>query len=259
MKKLYFSAAILVGTLFSAQSVFFNEINTLKPASSRINEFVEIAGTTGTNIGGYKILVYSSTGTVLDLFTIPVGTVFSNTGSGMGVYANDYAVDVLPDTLGAVALVDASGNVVQFLSWGGTVTAVEGKATGQTSTNIGVTESSYQGRTMSLVGNGRVYTDFTWKGDATSTENAQNEGQQLLKVKDAQTLRNVFVKNTLVTDSITFGVKSDVKIVNMAGQVVKSFRSEKNTATSVSSLPTGVYVVTGDVNGEPVSVKITKK
>ena len=41
-----------------------------------------------------------------------------------------------------VALVDAAGNVVEFLSYEGTMTALGGPADGRTSTDIGVAEPS---------------------------------------------------------------------------------------------------------------------
>jgi hypothetical protein len=67
------------------------------------------------------------------------------------------------------------------------------------------------------------------------------------------------VKNTKVTNEITFGEKANVKIYNLSGSLVKSVSVEKNTSLNVSSLPKGIYVVTGEVNGQSVSQKIVKQ
>ena len=67
------------------------------------------------------------------------------------------------------------------------------------------------------------------------------------------------VKNTKVTNEITFGEKANVKIYNVSGSLVKSASVEKNTSLNVSSLPKGIYVVTGEVNGQSVSQKIVKE
>ena len=67
------------------------------------------------------------------------------------------------------------------------------------------------------------------------------------------------VKNTVVKDVLNFGAKANVQFVNMNGQVVKSVSVENGTSLDVSSLPKGVYVVTGEVNGQSVSQKIVKQ
>ena len=67
------------------------------------------------------------------------------------------------------------------------------------------------------------------------------------------------VKNTKVTNEINFGEKANVKIYNVSGSLVKSASVEKNTSLNVSSLPKGIYVVTGEVNGQSVSQKIIKE
>ncbi len=68
------------------------------------------------------------------------------------------------------------------------------------------------------------------------------------------------VKNTSVSNELIFGAKSDdVKVLNLNGQVVKSLSAVENGRVNVSSLPKGVYIVTGTVNGKAVSQKIIKK
>ena len=80
-----------------------------------------------------------------------------------------------------------------------------------------------------------------------------------LNVNDINKLKNNFVRNTKVNNEISFGEKANVKIYNASGSLVKSASVEKNTSLNVSSLPKGIYVVTGEVNGQSVSQKIVKE
>ena len=68
------------------------------------------------------------------------------------------------------------------------------------------------------------------------------------------------VSNTIVSDVISIAADSkNLQIVNANGQVVKSASVQKDSKLNVSSLPKGVYIVTGEVNGQLVSQKIVKK
>ena len=80
-----------------------------------------------------------------------------------------------------------------------------------------------------------------------------------LAVIDTNKSKTNLVRNTKVTNEISFGEKANVKIYNVSGSLVKSASVEKNTSLNVSSLPKGVYVVTGEVNGQSVSQKIVKE
>ena len=66
------------------------------------------------------------------------------------------------------------------------------------------------------------------------------------------------VKNTNVNNTMVFGTKANVQIVNANGQVVKTAAVSENTSLDVSSLAKGMYIVTAEVNGQKVSQKIIK-
>ena len=83
--------------------------------------------------------------------------------------------------------------------------------------------------------------------------------QSFIELDDINKLKNNFVRNTKVNNEISFGEKANVKIYNVSGSLVKSASVEKNTSLNVSSLPKGIYVVTGEVNGQSVSQKIVKE
>lgn len=81
----------------------------------------------------------------------------------------------------------------------------------------------------------------------------------VLGVTDLSNIQNNFVKNTSVTNEINFGAKADVKIFSMNGQVVKSASVSENKNLEVADLAPGMYIVTGMIDGQPVSTKIVKK
>ena len=78
-----------------------------------------------------------------------------------------------------IALVNPSGQVVQFISYEGQIKASNGPAAGLTSTNLPVSEtgSDPAGRSLQLGGTGSSYANFTWRSPATATFGACNNGQ----------------------------------------------------------------------------------
>ena len=126
-------------------------ISELAYKSGDSTDFVEIVAPAGTDLSGYSIYVYAPDGTV-EQGPVSLGSVTS-TIAGKDVYTVD---DTTAGFTGmqsttAVALVDDSGNVVQFLSYEettngpnpgpNTVTATEGPASGTTSSNAGTSKA----------------------------------------------------------------------------------------------------------------------
>ena len=95
--------------------------------------------------------------------------------------------------------------------------------------------------------------------NALYVDDIQTDVTPTLAVIDTNKSKTNLVRNTKVTNEISFGEKANVKIYNVSGSLVKSASVEKNTSLNVSSLPKGVYVVTGEVNGQSVSQKIVKE
>lgn len=109
------------------------------------DDFIEVAVAAGTDLSGYTLIIYSSNGTITPgddgaaIFSL--GSVQS-TNVGKDVYLVDPGEDMLSGSH-AIALVDDSGTVLQFISFNGnTVSATEGAASGQTSTNVGSASGS---------------------------------------------------------------------------------------------------------------------
>ena len=134
--------AVYSGSHLSAVSlpaVRFSEIH-YDNVGTDAGEAIEISGPAGTDVGGWQILLYNGNGgAVYDTKTL-AGTIPATCGS-RGVIVTNYPSNGIqngsPD---GMALVDASGAVVEFLSYEGPMTAVGGAASGLTSHDIGATE-----------------------------------------------------------------------------------------------------------------------
>ena len=121
----------------AASTVFINELHYDNDGADA-GEFVEVAGPAGTDLAGWSIVLYNGNGGA-PYATISLGGTLTDAGEGYGVLSVAQAgiQNGSPDGL---ALVDAGGGVVQFLSYEGSFAAVGGPADGLDSTDIGVSE-----------------------------------------------------------------------------------------------------------------------
>ena len=153
--------------------VFINEIH-YDNAGSDIGEFIEIANLDGIDLTGWTIVLYNG-GNGLAYGT----TALAGADAFLSVsYPSNGIQNGSPD---AIALVDAGNTVVQFLSYEGVMTALDGPAAGLESTDIGVSETGSDpvGTSLQLTGEGATYGDFAWTSPATSTQGAANTGQAI--------------------------------------------------------------------------------
>ena len=128
-------------------------------------EFIEIAVPAGTDVSGYSVYLYDSSGSIVESYSL--GTV-QNTIAGKDIYVIDNGTPGF-NTMGGsgeiwaddgLALVDDSGTVLQFLSHEGyTVTATEGPADGMTSTEVGTVVN--MGDSLETNDGGATYTPIT--------------------------------------------------------------------------------------------------
>ncbi|MGV6486885.1 endonuclease [Stenotrophomonas bentonitica] len=168
----------------SAQAdVFINELHydDSTPAGD-VGEAIEVVATGGEDLSTYRLYLYNgstpSAATVYANNAVPAGTA---AGCGKASIATvTYPTNGLQNGANdGIALVDASGKVIQFISYEGTITASGGPAAGLTSQNIPVSESNgtAPGTSLQLTGSGSQYTHFTWAGSAAQTFGACNTGQ----------------------------------------------------------------------------------
>ena len=141
-------------------------------------EFIEIAAAAGTNLAGWTIVLYNgANGTVYN--TRSLSGIVPNQQNGFGTISFAYPVDGIqngaPD---GIALVDALGNVVEFISYEGSFVAVGGAAAGMTSTPVGVLENgSATGTSIGRTGTGDEASDFAWALISDDTPGGVNVGQ----------------------------------------------------------------------------------
>ena len=140
----------------------------------------------------------------------------------------------------------SSTNVLDFVGWG-TSTIYEGTGAAPALSTI-----------LSAQRKGLVDTNDNAADFEAKTPTPENKITSL-STGDIAKLKFNLVRNTKVTNEINFGEKANVKIYSVTGELVKSASVEKNTSLNVSSLPKGIYVVTGEVNGQSVSQKIVKQ
>lgn len=163
--------------------VFINELHydDSTPAGD-VGEAIEVVATGGEDLSTYRLYLYNgstpSAATVYANNAVPAGTA---AGCGKASIATvTYPTNGLQNGANdGIALVDASGKVIQFISYEGTITASGGPAAGLTSQNIPVSESNSTapGTSLQLTGSGSQYTHFTWAGSAAQTFGACNTGQ----------------------------------------------------------------------------------
>lgn len=142
-------------------------------------EFIEVAGPAGTDLSAYSLVLYNgSNGLVYD--TDVLAGVIDDEMNGIGAVHLDYPVNGIqngsPD---GIALVKNGSDVLYFLSYEGTFSAVDGPAAGMMSVDVGVSEGGATpvGASLALLGMGNQYADFSWVAVAAGSPGTLNINQ----------------------------------------------------------------------------------
>ena len=151
-----------------------------------MSESVEVAYVTGTSLTGYRLLFYDGAdGSVYK--TTDLGTALSvsnddNSGFSFSTYQVFSFQSQVQNGPDAIALVNNFDEVLDFISYGGEVTATSGPAAGLTAKPMGVAEASNSGPqdTLQLSGTGFQASDFTWQPPQLATPASRNTGQVFL-------------------------------------------------------------------------------
>src|SRR5262245_45956893 len=140
-------------------------------AGTDAGEAIEVSGPAGMDVTGRTVVLYNGNGGA-SYDTKTLTGAFPATCGTRGVMVINYAVNGIqngsPD---GMALVDAGGAVVEFLSYEGVFAATNGAANGQTSVDIGATEAGNEPTGQSLQRNGAG----TWSGPIAATFGACND------------------------------------------------------------------------------------
>lgn len=155
-----------------ADTIFISEIH-YDNVSDDAGEAFEVFGPGGTDLSDWSVILYNGSSTQLKPYeTVDISSTIPGGGFGTGYGVVSFAASGMqngaPDGL---ALVDPAQNVVQFLSYEGSFTAVEGPASGMTSTDIGVSESGSTaiGASLALEGSGNCYGGYVWTVQAVAS------------------------------------------------------------------------------------------
>jgi len=151
-------------------SVWINEIHYDNEGADQ-GEFAEVAGPPGTDLSGWLLIGYNgATGSVYR--TVQLSGTIPNQGGAVGALAFDFP-GLQNGERDAIALVNESGAVVEFLSYEGSLTAGNGPAQGISASDIGVEESNSTpaGHSLQRVGSGE---DSSWRAAAPNTRGGPN-------------------------------------------------------------------------------------
>lgn len=146
-------------------------------AGTDVGEFVEVAGAAGLDLSGWTLVAYNGNGAVVyDTVTLS-GSIPDQQGC-FGTKSFDL-VGLQNGSPDGVALVDAGGAVIEFLSYEGSFTAVNGPAAGMLSVDIGVSElgTTPIGQSLQRQGSGDKSGFFVFAGPLTATRDAPNSLQ----------------------------------------------------------------------------------
>ena len=171
-------------------NVFINEIHYDNYGIDQ-NEFIEIAGVAGLNLVGWSLHFYNgSNGKKYnkEYYTF-TDWLLKDSSDGFG-FASVYISGIQNGAPDGVVLADDLDNIIQFLSYEGSFTASSGIATGLTSTDIGVWETSDTpvDFSLQLIGAGQQYSDFAWASPQQSTFGGVNI-QQSFAVNESYTVQ----------------------------------------------------------------------
>lgn len=164
--------------------VFINEVHyDDATASGDVGERVEIVATAGESLSGYRIPLYNgatpSAAVAYDNDAVPTGSLVACGGATVRIATLSYPTNGIqngaPD---GIALANASGALVQFISYEGGMTGSGGPAAGRNATDIGVSETAgtAAGTSLQLGGTGSRST-MTWRTSQAQTFGACNVGQ----------------------------------------------------------------------------------
>ncbi|WP_457610065.1 T9SS type A sorting domain-containing protein [Lutibacter sp.] len=258
MKENYFFLVMFLMTTFCyTQTIFINEIH-YDNTGADVDEGVEIAGPSGTDLSGYKVHLYNGSDSIEYATAITLSGIIPNQQNNRGTlwFSQSGMQNGAPDGL---ALVDNLGVVIQFLSYEGVITAIDGPAIGLTSEDIGVNEPGAVGESLQLVGTGNVYTDFTWVGPTTASPGALNSNQTLSVVKNK--IEGFVLFPNPVTEGKLYMISSNnvtkqVQIYTMLGQQVYLSSVQINEVIDVSSLKKGIYMLHIEEEGKIATRKL---
>ena len=193
-----FTSPLIVGCLLMvcfaaechAELVWVNEFH-YDNIGGDTGEFVEIVTNPGFSgmLSSVTLTLYngSSGATYGSAHGLDTFSLDANVG-GYKIYSKSIAglQNGAPDGMA----LDIGGVLCEFISYEGAFTATNGIASGFTSTDIGVAESSSTpvGSSLQLFGMGSRASDFSWTGPVTATRGRANSNQTFSPIPEPTTI-----------------------------------------------------------------------
>ena len=153
---------LLVSNSLHALPVYINEFHYDNQGSDQ-NEFVEIAGQSGISLDGWSLEFYNGSNGRRYMSWDLSGS-FGDQQAGFGALGFTGSGGLQNGGSDGIALVNDSGNLVQFISYEGELTAENASAVGTMSIDVGVFESPSTpiGSSLQLSGSADSSEGFTW-------------------------------------------------------------------------------------------------
>lgn len=173
---------LAVGTA-SGTAIFINEFH-YDNAGGDTGEFIEIAAPVRSLMGWALVLYNGSSGSPYNTLSLDGIGATAATGSGISLFTmTGFSTGIQNGANDGIALIDPGNTVRQFLSYEGSLTALDGPAAGLTSMDIGVSESSAtpSGYSLQLSGTGNLLEDFIWSAAGPATPGAINAAQTFVE------------------------------------------------------------------------------
>lgn len=206
-------------------------------AGADTGEFIELAGTAGADVTGWSIVLYNGNGGGAYSTISLAGSLSGTEGEGYISVDTPGIQNGGPD---GIALVDADGNVVEFISYEGTFEAADGPAAGMMSTDIGVSETS-----STDIGDSLQKIDGVWQAPAANTRDAANDGGVINPPPSETTLISSIQGAGSATplDGQTVSVSAVVTAVVSNGFYLQEEDADADGNDATSE---GIFVFTGD-------------
>ena len=232
---------LLGSAVAAAQGVRFSELH-YDNVSTDTGEAIEVAGPAGTDLTGWRVVLYNGSNNLTYNTTTLSGAIPAICGTRGVVVINYPSNGIQNGSPDGMALVNAAGAVIEFLSYEGTMVAADGPAAGLPSTDILQVETDTRsiGTSLARRPNG------TWGPSARNSFGACNEQDNTLPAE----IVSVTLSPTNGTLDIGDTLSLSATALDAGGQPVAgaslSWTSSAPDVASVSS--TGV--VTGLAAGD---------
>lgn len=249
MKKLYSLVAVaMFSTAAFSQAVFTADFNDLNGTGGN-------DGVWNGNVGTSSLTTYTNAGWSFTSAGGASQSIKAGSGSAAGV--------IITPALSALT----GDAVVTFRagSFGTDSTVLSVSVTGGGAvdvSNFTLTNGQFNSYTFKLTG-GTSASKLTFSSSAKSKRFFLDD----IVVMPATTLAVVntdekklnFLKSTVVDGELVFGVKADVKIYDMNGRMLKAASVNNGTSMDGSSFAKGIYIVSGEAEGQKITAKIIKR